>query len=371
MKMVVCPEGPRADRAGGAARPGSGRTAQGRGRVLTRLLRGAAAAAASLGSRAEVGPWVSWATRRVASSSWPAGPAVPVTGSGTSSAPHRFFPEKLDAVRAQSVQSRRTHGSSGATNTCRSSGRRVHRDGPVVTPGAGALRNVVVVSAEDFVRVAAIRIAWILHEAGSAGDPTSIVLAGGSTPRPVYRALAALPNLSWDGVSIFFSDERAVPPYDPRSNYRMARETLVDRIPVPAERVHRMEAERPDIDQAARDYERVLPENPSLLLLGMGADGRTASILPGSPAGHVRRRVIPVTTPDDPPTGMTLTPPAVLAAKRVLVLVRGGDRAKVAARVLLGDPDPVRCPAALARQGTWLLDSAAASELEAAGDPGG
>jgi 6-phosphogluconolactonase len=195
----------------------------------------------------------------------------------------------------------------------------------------------------------------------------AIALVGGETPRPVYERLAAEPyasRIAWRDVVVYFGDERAVPPADPRSNYRMAAETLLAKVVIPAAQVHRMEAERPDADAAAREYERLLPERLDLLLLGMGGDGHTASLFPGSAAleEHVRL-VLPVTGTKPPPRRLTITPRVIARARRVAVLVAGTDKAATVARALEGPERLRELPVQLARHGTWLLDRAAAAEL--------
>ncbi len=190
----------------------------------------------------------------------------------------------------------------------------------------------------------------------------ALALSGGTTPRPVYERLAGAP-LAWGAVEIFFGDERAVAPTDPHSNYAMARAALLDRVPVPAAQVHRMEAERGDRDAAARDYERVLPERLDLLLLGMGADGHTASLFPGSLLlGERRRRVAAAVAPVSPRDRLTITPPVIAQARRVAVLVGGVDKAATLARVLGSPARPLELPVQLALGGVWFVDAAAASQ---------
>ncbi|MGH7719617.1 MAG: 6-phosphogluconolactonase, partial [Gemmatimonadaceae bacterium] len=121
----------------------------------------------------------------------------------------------------------------------------------------------------------------------------ALALTGGATPRPVYARMAVPPlaeRIEWDHVTVYFGDERCVPPDHPESNYRMAHEVLLQRVPVPGASVHRMEGERADRDAAARDYGRLLPDRLDVLLLGMGADGHTASLFPHSPALAERAR---------------------------------------------------------------------------------
>jgi 6-phosphogluconolactonase len=167
-------------------------------------------------------------------------------------------------------------------------------------------------------------------------------------------------------VSVFFSDERAVPPDHPQSNFRMVHAALLSRVSIPESSVHRMEAERPDRDAAARDYERLLPPALDLLMLGIGADGHTASLFPGSPAlDEHRRLVLPVVGNKPPADRMTITPPVIEAARRIAVIATGPDKASVVARALEGPLAPKEVPAQLARRGAWFLDRAAAGKLTA------
>ncbi|HET8834063.1 MAG TPA: 6-phosphogluconolactonase, partial [Gemmatimonadales bacterium] len=189
----------------------------------------------------------------------------------------------------------------------------------------------------------------------------ALALAGGRTPEPVYRELAQAADVDWSRVSVFFGDERAVPPDDAESNYRMVRAALLSRVPIPAARVHRMEAERADRDLAAREYERLLPAALDILVLGVGPDGHTASLFPGSAALDERRRlVVPVIGTKPPAERLTITPPVIEAAQRVAVLATGADKAAVVARALEGPLAPREVPAQLARRGAWFVDRAAA-----------
>jgi len=214
--------------------------------------------------------------------------------------------------------------------------------------------------------VAAWMAAAIADDIGRRGR-CAVALAGGHTPRPVYERLASEPlagQVPWAGLHVYFGDERAVPPDDPASNYLMAATALLRRVPIPAAQVHRLEADRPDRDAAAREYERLLPDRLDLLLLGMGADGHTASLFPGSAALDERaRRVLPVTAPAAPAARMTVTPPVVAAARRVAVLAAGPDKAAAVARALEGPLRPRDVPVQLALGGVWFLDRAAGAQL--------
>ncbi len=210
---------------------------------------------------------------------------------------------------------------------------------------------------------------WLGREIGAAiaerGD-CSLALSGGRTPEPVYRELARAADLDWSRVRIYFGDERAVPPDHSDSNYRLAWQALLSRVPVPAAQIHRLEAERSDRDAAAREYQHLLPARLDILLLGLGPDGHVASLFPGSPALAERERlVLPVTGAKPPAHRLTITPPVIEAARRVIVVAAGGDKAAVVARALEGPLAPRELPAQLARRGTWIIDRAAAARLPA------
>jgi 6-phosphogluconolactonase len=226
--------------------------------------------------------------------------------------------------------------------------------------------ELVVLEPAAFGSLAARRLATEIRRVLGLRDHCSLALSGGDTPRPVYRGLAAeLPEReTWSRVEIYFADERCVPPEDSASNYRMAKETLLDPLPGAPARVHRMEGERPDRDAAARAYEAHLPDRFDLLVLGLGPDGHIASLFPGSPSlAESHRRVLAVTAPKPPPDRLTITPPVVRAARLTVALVSGAAKAEVLARVLDGPGDPDETPGRLAREGLWIVDTPAASRL--------
>jgi 6-phosphogluconolactonase len=223
---------------------------------------------------------------------------------------------------------------------------------------------VVAADEDQLARVAAEWLAEQVKHSVDRGGRCAFALSGGSTPRPAYERLAARPAVPWPSVEVYFGDERAVPPTDPASNYRMAREALLDRVGLPPERVHRMEADDADLEAAAVRYAALLPDPLDLLVLGMGQDGHTASLFPGSPAlRESARKVVTARAPVPPIERLTITPPVIAAARRVAVIVAGAAKAPVVARVLRGPWRPEELPAQLARHGTWLLDRAAASAL--------
>ena len=192
----------------------------------------------------------------------------------------------------------------------------------------------------------------------------SLALAGGTSPRETYRKLSTLWAVPWPQVEIFFSDERAVQPDSPDSNYQMAREALLSHVPIPATGIHRMEAERSDLSDVAREYEGLLPASLDILLLGIGVDGHTASLFPHAPSlTEMHRRVLQVVGGDPLIQRLTITPPVIASAARTLMLVTGTDKAVAVARALEGPDDVAGIPAQLARHGTWILDKAAAQAL--------
>ncbi|MBI4500373.1 MAG: 6-phosphogluconolactonase [Gemmatimonadetes bacterium] len=225
----------------------------------------------------------------------------------------------------------------------------------------------IIVDREEFDQAAAAWIVSAIKRTVEAQGRCSIALAGGSTPRPVYWALTQEPFRSaipWQRLWVYFGDERAVPPDHPDSNFCAAREALLRHVAVPETQVFRMEAERADREAAAEEYARVLPARLDILILGMGPDGHTASLFPGSSAMEEReRRVVPVIGPKPPAARLTITPPVIGSAREAVVLVTGEDKAATLARALQGPMAPRDLPAQLAREGTWILDRAAAGGL--------
>lgn len=225
-------------------------------------------------------------------------------------------------------------------------------------------------------RVAEAAVATI-NEAVQAGGSCSLALSGGRTPRRLHGLLSSQfrDRIPWDKVQIFWGDERYVPHDDPSSNYRMARETLLDAVPCPPGNVHPMPTILPDPDLAARDYEKTLASHfPKdwprfdLVFLGLGEEGHTASLFPGSPAlEETRRWVVAVKVPAEPPLRLTLTLPALTQASHVYFLVTGSNKAQALHHVLYGLPDPKNYPASGVRlaQGavTWWVDEDAAGPL--------
>jgi 6-phosphogluconolactonase len=230
---------------------------------------------------------------------------------------------------------------------------------------------------------AADELATLVRGAVVDRGACSIALSGGSTPQRLFRLLAAAGNdaLPWEHVDLWWGDERTVPPDHAESNYRMAREALIEPLGLAASHVHRIAGELADHDACARAYSRDLvtalgsPPTFDLVLLGMGPDGHTASLFPGSPAlDETSRWVVAnlVTSPlvHGTATRITLTAPALNAARHIRFLVAGADKAAALAQVLEGEHDPARYPSQLiapsAGDVVWFIDAAAASALPGA-----
>src|SRR6478736_9586613 len=224
---------------------------------------------------------------------------------------------------------------------------------------------IEVCDSSELAKLAAERIAEALKSAISGDFAASLALAGGTTPRAAYEALAKIPGIDWSKVSVYFGDERAVAASHPDSNFAMAKAALFDRVPLPSTNIHRIIAEGPDQDAAARAYEALLPPRISVMVLGIGEDGRTASLFPGRAALDERsRRVLPVIGPKPPPQRVSVTPPVIEAAELCIVIANGAGKAEPVRRALKEPLDIRATPSGLARNGLWLLDHAAAALLE-------
>ena len=216
----------------------------------------------------------------------------------------------------------------------------------------------------------------IIQEAVSKRGRFAIALSGGHTPGKMYSLWAQTEQYRnktpWDRVHLFWSDERFVPADDPRSNYRMARETLISQVPIPAENVHPMPTNLPSPEECARAYETELlkffgsePPAFDVQLLGIGDEGHTASLFPGSPAlGEKVRWVAAVRVAAEPPQRITLTPVVLNQGRNTFFLVAGeGKRAILSAIRDELASKPSQYPAARihpAREPVWFLDQAAA-----------
>jgi 6-phosphogluconolactonase len=204
----------------------------------------------------------------------------------------------------------------------------------------------------------------------------AVALSGGNTPRAAYELLAQEPRrneLSWSDVFIYFGDERCVPPTDEQSNYRMAQKAFLDAVRIPPANVHRIQGEI-DPSKAANEYASIIrtdlgdPPRLDLVLLGLGPDGHTASLFPGTPPdtddGALARAVY---AQSQAMWRVTITPMVINAAHAVAFAVEGADKAAILAAVYEGPRDPTKYPAQIVQpssgQLTWLVDDLAAGML--------
>ena len=211
----------------------------------------------------------------------------------------------------------------------------------------------VLESADDVASVAASEIAGAI----TSGAVRTLVLAGGTTPARCYAVLTGL-EIAWGRVTVLFGDERCVPPDHPDSNYRMARETLLDRV-APAT-VHRMPAELGPEEGAALYSPVVAAVAPlDLVLLGIGEDGHTASLFPGHPGIHAKGWAIGIAdSPKPPPQRVTLTLSTLRGARRVIILATGAGKADAVAKAKRGE-----VPSGMIAGARWLIDHEAAAGL--------
>ena len=234
-------------------------------------------------------------------------------------------------------------------------------------------------SHEEATRTAAQMVADLSARCVASRGRFTIALSGGSTPQLLYEILASPPYLGtigWDGWGVFWSDERCVPPDHADSNYRMAKESLLDHVPVPASNVHRVQGEGvPHV--AAREYEELLKGYFSslepafdLILLGLGDDGHTASLFPGTLAlGERSRLVLHNWVPDQNDYRITFTLPMSNAARIIAFLATWESKADVLRRVLEPAPGESPLPATMVQPSSgavhWFLTQDAARMLGA------
>ena len=240
-------------------------------------------------------------------------------------------------------------------------------------------RLVLVDDASALAEAAAGAIVEAAMDAVAARRRFTVALAGGATPRETYMKLAGPPfaeSVPWDRTWAFFGDERCVPPDHAESNYRMASETLLSKVGIPAERIYRMRGEAEDPEAAATEYARTLATlfetrrgglpRFDLVLLGLGLDGHIASLFPGSPAAkEIFRTVVAVhAAAARIPQRLTLTFPVINAAARVIFLVSGAEKGKTLKAAL---SDGGLLPAGMVRPAdgtlTWIVDRPAAALL--------
>lgn len=207
----------------------------------------------------------------------------------------------------------------------------------------------------------------------------TIALAGGTTTGELYGLLGSEPfrsQIDWRLVHIFWGDERCVPHNSPDSNSYLAQEVLLNKISIPESQIHRMPADQPDRDAASQAYaveiQHIFRTNGipgfDLIHLGMGPEGHTASLFPHQASLHEKQRlVMPVSVPKPPHDRLTFTPPLLNAARNVLFLVTGSEKADALQAVLEGEYQPEEYPAQIVRptngEVVWMLDKDVAKNL--------
>lgn len=208
-----------------------------------------------------------------------------------------------------------------------------------------------------------------VREAQARRGRAACALSGGSVARIFLPALRTT-SIDWRRVHWFWADERAVPPGDPESNYQLAHDLLLKSLDIGAAQIHRMAAEAPDLDGAARAYETDLveqlghPPELDVLLLGVGPDGHVASLFPGSPAAQERSRLIVAVSdaPKPPPRRLTITFPVIAAARHVYIAAFGAEKRDLVRRALNPSIDDRHLPVVeamrVASDVTWFLDEA-------------
>jgi 6-phosphogluconolactonase len=241
-----------------------------------------------------------------------------------------------------------------------------------MTPPCGEL--VAAASPTQAALEASSRIAVELRSAIGARGRASIALSGGNTPRGAYERLAQEAGIDWSKVDVFWVDERSALPTDDRSNYRWAKAALLDAVPALAARALRMEAERPDAQAAALEYEKVLFARVALdtqgvpsfdvMVLGIGDDGHTASLFPGEPTIDIEDRwVTPVPASPGREARLTLTAPVIRHARHLLVVVVGEGKRAALHRTWDPQGDAHATPARIIRsclgRVLWIVDEAA------------
>lgn len=238
----------------------------------------------------------------------------------------------------------------------------------------------VLTTPQELFAAAAEEVVRLANQAVTERGRFTIALSGGSTPKSLYNLLAtnARTTLPWDRMHFFWSDERHVPPSDPESNYHMADEAMLSKVPVPPGNVYRVPAENPDAAAAAAAYEatmrKVFQLQPGqfpefdLILLGLGPDGHTASLFPGTAGLREKSRLVIANWVEKLKTHrLTFTLPVINAARYVTFLVSGTDKATVLHAVLEENVPGEQYPAKLVQPTDgkliWFLDVAAASGL--------
>jgi 6-phosphogluconolactonase len=204
--------------------------------------------------------------------------------------------------------------------------------------------------------------------------PETVALSGGSTPRLMFQILAEQfrDEVAWSNIHFFWSDERHVPPDDPESNYRMAAEALLSHVPVTTDNVHRIRSENPDAAAVASEYEQTLIDvtkqtvpRLDLIFLGLGTDGHTASVFPGSEVLHETKRLVAAPYVEKFKSyRITMTLPLLNNGSSIVFLVSGAEKAEIVKQVIQGEHKyPAQAVNPTQGELIWMLDKDAASKL--------
>lgn len=238
---------------------------------------------------------------------------------------------------------------------------------------------LICADAGELAREAARRFAELAEAFTSDAGRGAVALSGGSTPKAMYQVLAQKPfanMLPWRSIYFFWGDERCVPPDHPESNYRMADETLLSKVPVLRENIFRIPAEDEDHERAAASYSETLQKffadewpHLDLVFLGMGADGHTASLFPGTTALRAGDRIAVANYVEKLQSWrITLTADSINRARNIIFLVAGQDKAPALKEVIGGPRNPEQYPSQLIEPShgalLWIVDEAAASLLK-------
>jgi 6-phosphogluconolactonase len=234
---------------------------------------------------------------------------------------------------------------------------------------------LVLKTAQEIASTAAKEFVFLARSSIQARGRFTVALSGGSTPKTLFGILANDREVPWDKIHLFWGDERHVPPDHPDSNFLMTQQSLLSKIKIPHENVHRIMAEEEDANRAAESYEHVLQQffgglpRFDLALLGMGPDGHTASLFPGTKALHETKRLVVSNWVGKFYTDrITMTVPVLNNAACVIFLVAGEDKTQPLKGVLEGPHEPEQLPSQLIQPTNgkllWMVDRSAAKLLE-------
>lgn len=224
---------------------------------------------------------------------------------------------------------------------------------------------VACASPDDWAAMAADEIGLAVSAAISRRGVCNIMLTGGNTAERLYNYWAKTSALPMESMRFLFGDERCVPPDHADSNYALVMRTLLAKGEPPGCEIIRIAAENADRDAAARKYEELLPQEIDVLLLGMGVDGHIASLFPYSEAlRSTDRAVLPVAGANLHHERLTITPRVISNARAIFLLAMGEEKGLVLAEAIRSPADFMSLPVRLALGGIWLLDDAAASQLD-------